>query len=143
MTIVPLCFNERVVYQQGRSLQVLSLACIAGEGPSVNSSKQIARLRIADRGFRHDKRDRAVSVKAASRQGSDWRFRRDANNQTNDGGGNGSIFKSGNAILIRPHTGIELLGCRIVRMRRVRVPDHPPPTVRRYRTETRHLHLEH
>src|SRR5438094_5342288 len=79
MAIVPLRFNKRMIYQQGRTLQVLSLAGIASERPSIHSSKQIPRLRIADGGLRYDERDRAVSVKATSRQGPDLRFRRDAN----------------------------------------------------------------
>src|SRR5207248_6030409 len=82
MTIVPLRFDERVIYQKSRALQILSLAGIAGERPSIHSSEQVTRLRIAHGGFRYDKGDRAVSVKAASRQGPDLRFRRDANNQT-------------------------------------------------------------
>src|SRR6266699_1743365 len=67
MTIVPLRFNERMVYQQGRALLVLSFAGIASECPSVHSSEQIAGLWISDCEFRHDQRDRSVSVKAASR----------------------------------------------------------------------------
>jgi hypothetical protein len=42
MTIVPLGFDEGVVYQQSRALQVLSLARVAGERSPVNSSEQIA-----------------------------------------------------------------------------------------------------
>src|SRR5438552_10210944 len=100
MAIVPLRFNERMVYEQGRALQVLGLTGIAGEGPSVHGPKQITRLRISDHGFRHNQRDRSISVKAASRQSSDCSFRRDANNQTHDGGGNGPILKGDSAIRI-------------------------------------------
>jgi len=31
MTIVPLCFNKRMIYKEGWALQVLGLAGIAGE----------------------------------------------------------------------------------------------------------------
>src|SRR5437016_12781699 len=85
MTIVSLRFNERVIYQKSRPLQILSLAGVAGECPSIHSSEQITRLRIAHGGFRYNERDRAISVKTTPRQGSDLRFRRDANNQTHDG----------------------------------------------------------
>ncbi len=121
MAIVPLRFNERMVYQQGRTLQVLSLAGIAGERPSVNGSEQITRLWIADGGFGDDERDRSVSVKAAAGQGSDWSFCRDANHQTDDGGGDSPILKGDSSVLIRSHANVELLAWR-----RVRVPDHPP-----------------
>src|SRR5713101_3933563 len=100
MTIVPLRFNKRMIYKEGRTLQVLSLAGIARECPSIHSSEQVARLRIADFGFWYDKRDRPVSVKAASRQSSDLRFRRDANNQTDNLGGNRSIIKRDSSIRI-------------------------------------------
>src|SRR5437660_11361159 len=33
MAIVPLAFNERVVHQKRRALQVLGLNCVAGERP--------------------------------------------------------------------------------------------------------------
>src|SRR5436190_15401629 len=121
MTIVPLRFNERVIYQKSRPLQVLSLAGIAGECPSIHSSEQITRLRISHGGFWYDKRDRAVSVKAASRQGPDLRFRRDANNQTHDGRSDSPIFKGDSSIRIRPHPSVKLLA-----RGRVRVPDDPP-----------------
>src|SRR5204862_1704056 len=114
MTIIPLPFNKRMIYKESRALQVLSLGGIAGECPSVDSSEQITRLRIADFGFWYDERDRAVSVKAASRQRSDLRFRRDTNNQTDDGRGNSPILKSDSAIGICSHPSIELLSCRIV-----------------------------
>src|SRR5713226_7497075 len=109
MAIVPLRFNEGMIYQQGRTLQVLSLAGIAGERPSVHNSEQIARVWIADGGFGDDERDRSVSVKAASGQGSDWSFRRDANHQTDDGGGDSPILKGDSSILIRSHADEELL----------------------------------
>src|SRR5258707_3546342 len=126
MTIVPLPFNKRMIYKEGRTLQILSLAGIASECPSIHSSEKITRLRISHGGFRYNQRDRAVSVKAASRQSPDLRFRRDANNQTYDGGSDGPILKGNSSILTRPHTNIELLSCRIARLRRVRVPDDPP-----------------
>src|SRR5438045_2232507 len=103
MTIVPLRFNERVIYKEGRPLQVLSLARVPGERPSIHSSEQITRLRISDGGFRYDQRDRAVSVKTASRQGPDLCFRRDPNNQTHDGGSNRPILERDNSIRICPH----------------------------------------
>src|SRR5256885_7891323 len=109
MTIVPLSFNERVIYQKSRPLQVLSLAGVAGERPSIHSSEQVTRLRISDGGFRYDKRDRAVSVKTASRQGPDLRFRRDPNNQTHDGGGDSPILKGHGSIRICPHPSVKLL----------------------------------
>ena len=143
MAIVPLRFNERVVHQQGRAFEVLSLSCVAGERPSVDRSQEIARLWIANEGFRHDKRDRAVSVKRASRQVADESFRRDTNNQTDYGGGDGPILERGRSILIRSHADIELLGRRIVRLRRVRVPNDPPSAVGRYGAEIGNFHLEH
>src|SRR5438105_3586133 len=142
MAIVPLRFNERMVYQQGRALQVLSLAGIAGERPSVNSSEQITWRWIADCGFRYDERNRSIGVKGASRQSADLGFRRDANNQTDDGGSDSPILKGGRSILIRPHANVELLGCGIVRLRRVRVPDDPPSAIGGYGSETGYLHLE-
>ena len=48
MTIVALRLNERMVNQQGRALQIVSLIGIAGERPSVHSPQQIARLWISD-----------------------------------------------------------------------------------------------
>src|SRR4029077_3329330 len=98
MTIVPLPFNKRVIYKEGRAFQVLGLAGIASECPSIYSSEQITRLRKSHGGFRYDERDRAVSVKTAPRQRSDLRFRRDANNQTHDGGSNSPIFKGDRSI---------------------------------------------
>ena len=138
MTIVPLRFNKRMIYQEGRALQVLSLAGIAGECPSVNGSEQITRLWIADGGFRYDQRDRAVSVKAASRQGPDLRFRRDANNQTHDGGSDGPILKGDSSILIRPHTSVKLLA-----RGRIGVPDDPPSAAGGHGSKTGYFHREH
>src|SRR5438445_13609754 len=106
MTIVPLRFDERVIYQKSRPLQVLSLAGITGECPSIHGSEQVPRLRISHGGFWYDKRDRAVSIKAASRQGPDLRFRRDANNQTHDGGSYGPILESDSSIRIRSHLSV-------------------------------------
>src|SRR5438270_5593696 len=138
MTIVSLRFNERVIYKEGRPLQVLSLAGVAGERPSIHSSEQVTRLRISHGRLRHDKRNRAVRVKAASRQGADLRFRRDTNNQTNNGGGDSPILKGHRSILISPHANIELLS-----RRRIRVPDDPPSAADRYGSETGYFHLEH
>src|SRR3981081_2106818 len=130
MAIVPLRFNESMVYQQGRALQVLRHRCVAGECPSVNGSEQITRLWITHRGFRHDERDRSVSVKAASGQGAGWRFYRDANQQTDNAGGDGSILKGDSSVLIRPHANVELFA-----RRRVRVQDKPPAAPGRTCTE--------
>src|SRR5437588_1986688 len=138
MTIVPLRFNKRMIYKESRPLQVLSLAGVGGERPSIHSSEQITRLRISDGGFRYDQRDRAVSVKAASRQGPDLRFRRDANNQTHDGGGDSPILKGDSSILICPHPSVKLLA-----RGRVRVPDDPPSAALGHGTETGYFHLEH
>ena len=143
MAIIPLGFNERVIYQQGRTLQVLSLAGIAGEGPSVNSSEQITRLRISDRGFWYDKRNRTVGVETASRQVSYLRFRWNADNETDNLGGNSPILKGGSAIRVCPHTNIKLLGRRIVRLRRVRVPDDPPSAARRHAAKISYFHFEY
>src|SRR5204862_7943860 len=84
MTIVPLRFDERVIYQKRRALQILSLAGIAGERPSIHSSEQVTRRRIAHGGFRYVKGDRAVCVEAGSRHGPYLRFPRGAKNQTHD-----------------------------------------------------------
>ena len=138
MTIVPLRFNKRVIYKEGRALQILSLAGVAGECPSIHSSEQITRLRISHGRFRYDQRDRAVSVKAASRQGPDLRFRRDPNNQTHDGGSDSPIFKGDRSIRICPHPSVKLLA-----RGRVRVPDDPPSAVARHGSETGYFHLEH
>src|SRR5436190_13606227 len=120
MTIVPLRFDEGVIYQKSRALQILSLAGIAGERPSIHSSEQVTRLRIAHGGFPYNERDRAVSVKTTPRQGSDLRFRRDANNQTHDGRSDSPIFKGDSSIRIRPHPSVKLLA-----RGRVRVPYDP------------------
>ena len=138
MTIVPLRFDEGVIYQKSRALQILSLAGIAGERPSIHSSEQVTRLRIAHGGFRYDKGDRAVSVKAASRQGPDLRFRRDANNQTHDSGSNGPILESDSSIRIRSHPSVKLLA-----RGRVRVPDDPPSAALGHGSETGYFHRKH
>jgi len=143
MAIVPLPFNKCVVYQQGGTLEVLSLSCVAGERPSINRSEQITRRRAADYGFRYNERNRSISVKAASRQGTDRSFRWDSNDQTDDDGGDRPILEGNRSILIRPHANVELLGCRIVRLRCVRVPDDPPSAAGRYSGETGYFHLEH
>ncbi|HEY2627309.1 MAG TPA: hypothetical protein VGI41_11230 [Candidatus Udaeobacter sp.] len=56
MTIVPLTFNKRVIYKEGRAFQVLGLTGITGERPSIYSSEQITRLRISHGGFRYNER---------------------------------------------------------------------------------------
>src|SRR3981081_906540 len=130
MAIVPLRFNERMVYQQGRALQVLRLSCVGGECPSVNGAEPITPLWVTHRGLRHAARVRSVSVKAASGQGSDWSFYRDTNHQTDNAGGDGSILKGDSSVLICPHANVELLA-----RRRVRVPDEPPAAPGRTCTE--------
>src|SRR5438034_8601282 len=143
MTVVPLAFNECVVYQQRRALQELSLRRVACERPSVNSSEQITGLRAANYGFRDYKCNRSISVKAASGQGPDGSFCRNTNNQTDNLSSDSPIFKGSCSVLVRPHADVELLGCRIVRLSSIRVPNYSPPAARRHTCQTGHLHLEH
>jgi hypothetical protein len=83
-----------VVYQQGRALEGVSLGSIAGKCPSVHGSEQITGLWTTDRGLWYEDSDRPVSVEVARTQGvSDLRFSWDANNQTDDGGGNRAIVE--------------------------------------------------
>src|SRR5206468_7918798 len=117
--------------------------CVAGKRSSVNSTKQITRSWAANCGFWYDERDRSICVKGASRQRSDGSFRRNTNNQTNNSGMDSPILKSSVSVAVRSHADVELLGCRIVRLRSVRVPNHSPPAVGRHVCQAGDLHLEH
>src|SRR5882724_7859872 len=80
MTVVPLRFNEGVVDEESRALQVLGLWRVASERPAINGSEQITWNWAANCRFRYDEGDRSIRVKTASGQGPDWSLRRNANN---------------------------------------------------------------
>ena len=128
--------------QQGRALQILRLRSIARECSAINCPEKIPGLWIAHRRFRHNQCDRAIRVKAASRQVTNFGFCRDANHQTDNDSGNSSILESDVSVLVRPHANVKLLGGRIVCLRRIRVPDNPPPAAGWDRVKFCHFHLE-
>ena len=143
MSVVALSFNKRVIYQESRTFQILSLRCVAGKCSSVNRPEQIASSWAAHGGFRNDQCDRSVGVETASRQRPDGRFCWNAYDQPDHLSRDRAIIKRHGAVLVRPHSNVELLGCRIVRLGSIRIPNHSPPAAGRHARQVRDLQLEH
>ena len=129
-----------MVYQSGRALERVSLGSITGESPSVHSSEEVPGLWISDCGLRKEHSDCAVRLEVACRQGrSDLRLRGNADDQTDDGGGNRAVFEGWHPTTRSSlHANVELLAWR-----GERVPDHSPPAIGWYGIEVGYFHLEH
>ena len=97
--VVPLCFNERVIYQQGRALERDSLRGVIGECPSVHGSEQIPGLWVSYCRLRNINCNRAVRIEVTRGQGRPNR-RFDGNTDQADDGRDGtghhlSVIKGG------------------------------------------------
>src|SRR5207244_3576840 len=117
--------------------------CVGGERSSVNSSKQITRNRAANHRFWYDQSDGSVRVEAASGQWADRSFCWNTNDQTDYLSSDSAIIKCNCAVLVRSHADVELLSCRIIRLRSVRIPNYSPSAARRDAGQIGYLHLKH
>src|ERR1700736_3780675 len=119
--IIGLSFDEGMVYYSGRALQGLRRSVPGIECPSIDRAEEVPGLWISDGGLWYVDGDQPGWAEAACGR-SDHRLRRNADDKTDDGGGNRAVLERGNAVGIGRHAYVILLA-----RRSERVPHHPPP----------------